>query len=101
MSKDKDPAGTLGERRTTCCAETVEALIKTHLDCMLDSGITPEGIKAMEKTFTEAIWRASDAALCGLIKQMEGEIENVRKLVNVEPVEKTAREERGQQCLTK
>ena len=47
----------------------------------------------MEKTFTEAIWRASDSALCGLIKQMEGEIENVRKLGNVDPVEKTKEED--------
>ena len=93
MSNSKESIGHLGERRTAFCAETVESLIKTHLDCMLDSGITPEGIKAMEKTFTEAIWRATDAALCGLITQMEGEIENVRKLVNVEPVEKTAEEE--------
>jgi hypothetical protein len=59
---------------------------------MIDTGVSPEGIKAMEKTFTEAIWRASDSALYGLIKQMEGEIENVRKLVNMEPVEKTEEE---------
>jgi hypothetical protein len=63
---------------------------------MIDSGVSPEGIKAMEKTFTEAIWRASDLALCGLIKQMEGEIENVRKLVNVEPAEKTEEEEEAE-----
>ena len=91
-----DPIGTLGERRTRSCAESVEALIKTHLECMLDSGVSPEGIKSMEKAFTEAIWRASDSALCGLIKQMEGEIENVRKLVNVEPVEKTEEEEEAE-----
>jgi hypothetical protein len=91
-----DPIGTLGERRTKSCAESVEALIKTHLECMIDSGVPPEGIKAMEKTFTEAIWRASDLALCGLIKQMEGEIENVRKLVNVEPAEKTEEEEEAE-----
>ena len=93
MSENKGLIGTLGERRTRSCAESVEALIKTHLECMLDTGVPPEGIKAMEKTFTEAIWRASDSALCGLIKQMEGEIEDVRKLVNVDPVEKTKEEE--------
>ena len=92
MCEDKDPVGTLGERRTRSCAASVEAMIKSHLDCMIDSGVPPEGIKAMEKSFTEAIWRASDLALCGLIAQMEGEIENVRKLVNVEPVEKTEEE---------
>lgn len=92
MSEAKDPIGTLGERRTRSCAESVEAMIKTHLDCMLDSGVSPEGIKAMEKIFTKAIWRASDLALCELIKQMEGEIESVRKLVNADPVEKTKEE---------
>jgi hypothetical protein len=63
---------------------------------MIDSGVSPEGIKAMEKTFTEAIWHASDSALCGLIEQMESEIENVRKLVNVEPAEKTDEEEEAE-----
>jgi hypothetical protein len=66
-----DDTGDVANERTVACIKEVQATVKQHLDCLIDSGAKPAEIKAVAQNFCEAIGVASDEAILDLAEQVK------------------------------